>query len=571
VGVYDGPMWWLAWIIGAQSALAVDRVVPDEHDSVEDAWQAAASGDTIVVRKGRWDGGELSGTPGREVTIRGEPGAVLVYAAVDGAERDSVLEVAGDNVVRVESLTIDGEGGRRGFGLFDEASLTLVDVEVVGGRGLGGAGNAIDEAQLTIQGGHLTSSTSTSGGGGLRVAALASALLTDVRVDANVGGDGGGVLCTGDSTCTLVRVEVQDNQGTGAGGGLAVTERAEAVVVDSVVCGNLGDDGGGAYVGIDARLTSEGTVYQGNQGAQGGAVFAQGQVQLLDDTFVLNEADRSAVVWAAGGVAELGHAIVAHNTGGVGDAPVVGVAAWLGPVLWWNNEPEGEVRPDDVQGDPGFHTPPTSDCGGDLRVPASGLAAQAGDPAVDGILGAGEAFDLDGDGYGDDDCDDADPAVNPGAQEVCNGLDDDCDQLVDGADDSLTASLYYVDDDGDGVGAGDGVAACGLGPTLSEVAGDCDDSDPTISPLADEVCGDGVDQDCDGDDRPCTTGSPTDPLGPGDTGLAGSADAAEGLSPACGCRSGGRGGVAGAWGALLAMLTVLTARRRRGPGGACGV
>ena len=56
--------------------------------------------------------------------------------------------------------------------------------------------------------------------------------------------------------------------------------------------------------------------------------------------------------------------------------------------------------------------------------------------------------DSDGDGYlhdacvGGADCDDTDPAVNPGADEVCdNGIDDDCDGLVDGQDPDCAAEF----------------------------------------------------------------------------------------------------------------------------------
>ena len=51
-------------------------------------------------------------------------------------------------------------------------------------------------------------------------------------------------------------------------------------------------------------------------------------------------------------------------------------------------------------------------------------------------------IDLDGDGYtADEDCDDEDPAVHPGAHEVCDGLDNDCNDVIDDSPD---------DTDGDG-------------------------------------------------------------------------------------------------------------------------
>ena len=94
------------------------------------------------------------------------------------------------------------------------------------------------------------------------------------------------------------------------------------------------------------------------------------------------------------------------------------------------------------------------------------------------------------------DCDDNNAAIHPGANEWCNGKDDDCDGDLD-EEGSLGCQDLYTDGDGDGVGAGDTTCLCGLPAGFSKQSGDCDDDDPDAYPGATEIC-DGKDNDCDG-------------------------------------------------------------------------
>jgi hypothetical protein len=121
--------------------------------------------------------------------------------------------------------------------------------------------------------------------------------------------------------------------------------------------------------------------------------------------------------------------------------------------------------------------------------------------------------DIDGDGYGnvnvtiqansvpsgyasnDDDCNDSNSAINPGQNELCNSIDDDCDGTVD---ESCSTTTWYRDADSDGYG----------NPSISTTATskpsgyvsdktDCNDSNASVHPGATEL-DNNIDDDCDG-------------------------------------------------------------------------
>ncbi|MEO6758741.1 MAG: MopE-related protein, partial [Saprospiraceae bacterium] len=136
----------------------------------------------------------------------------------------------------------------------------------------------------------------------------------------------------------------------------------------------------------------------------------------------------------------------------------------------------------------------------------------------DGLTAHLYYLDLDSDGYGADDaplstcveitplgfssnaldCDDQDIAIHPGAIEVCDDVDNNCDGMID---ENLATYTYYVDGDGDGYGNPDlptyvsCITPTPIGSALNDT--DCNDDNPNVYPGAVEII-DGLDNNCDG-------------------------------------------------------------------------
>ncbi|MBT3046111.1 MAG: putative metal-binding motif-containing protein [Candidatus Thiodiazotropha sp.] len=134
------------------------------------------------------------------------------------------------------------------------------------------------------------------------------------------------------------------------------------------------------------------------------------------------------------------------------------------------------------------------DCTDGIDNDGNGMVDAADPGAVDCPVACTDSdldgYAVEGGSCGAIDCNDNNPAINPGADEICSDeIDNNCNGLVDTADsNAVDCPLECTDGDADGYSVEGG--ACG--------AVDCDDTNADVNPGALEVCDDGVDNNCNG-------------------------------------------------------------------------
>jgi len=247
------------------------------------------------------------------------------------------------------------------------------------------------------------------------------------------------------------------------------------------VCDGLDTDCDGVLPDDEADLDNDAQSECDGDCDDGNAAVYLGAPELCDG--LDNDCDGSADTDEVDGDAD-GQMVCAGDCND-GDATIYDGASELCDGL--DNDCDGVVPADEVDADADGHRVCDDDCNdGDPTIyDGAPELCDGWDNDCDGSLGAAEV-DADSDDYypcvyvtaggnpafGGGDCDDSEALANPGQEEVCDTIDNDCDGDID------------EDLDGDG----DGITTC---------SGDCDDSDPNVYPAAPEIC-DGKDDDCDG-------------------------------------------------------------------------
>ncbi len=340
------------------------------------------------------------------------------------------------------------------------ANVLEFDANTTAGHG---GGLLIISSQASMNAVDFSGNTALRAGGGL--AAIDGELsLTSSVFSRNNGVEGGAGMWATTETLSVSSSRFESNESTGGvGGGLAISA-LDTVLVDLEIYGNMANVGGGLFAEAEDTLHIQGSVFQENEAlftAGGIGVHGLGAFSAYNNDFLENatlSASTTAQVSINGVETDFRNNIVAWGINGEGvtvDAEATESLVFMFNDVYDNESGEyGDAMGDRTGIDGNISADPLLvDFSGDLDFDNDNLHLDhgspcegTGDPALSPTdsevsdIGAYpltdiEIDDLDGDGFTPDlggDCDDTDPTVNPGADELCDDLiDNDCDGFID--------------------------------------------------------------------------------------------------------------------------------------------
>jgi hypothetical protein len=368
--------------------------------------------------------------------------------------------------ITADGLVVEGGASPNGGAIYLEDTLASFtasivangqasgDVQEGGTDASSGGGLYVVDSHLDLVDTEITDCAAAFGGGGLYATGSGSVITVRGGSFARDSADfGGGLLCQDNALCELADVAFVDDEAALQGGAFGAFSARVDLVGCSIVRGTAAIGGGGSY--SDGQGTLANDLFCGNAArVWGGAISAEGgsAVDSANDDFVWNSADQDGAALGSDG-----STVTAVNGLFLGQRALAGEAlVRLGAgqldatyALTWDNGVDAvfELPSSLVEVDPELPGLVDGDCDASDFAPRLGSPlVDAGDPAIldrDGSRSdigryggpkADDAFWADGDDDGSVDgfdCAPTDPATFPGAPELCNGLDDDCDGVVD--------------------------------------------------------------------------------------------------------------------------------------------
>lgn len=223
----------------SSAAFSAVIFVPDDYPLIQDAINAAAIGDTIIVREGMYD--ENLNFSGKAIAVISEDGPQVTV--IDGTQTGScVVFISGEGKGSViEGFTLTNGSGHNGSG----------------------GGVACDGSSPTIRNNHI--------------------------VD-NAAGNGGGISCRTNSSPDIVGNVIAYNDGPGAGGAMFLHTNCAPLIANNIMVGNTASSatGGGIYIGYSSDATVTNNTIYGNSAAGFGSIFSYSSSPVITNTISRN-------------------------------------------------------------------------------------------------------------------------------------------------------------------------------------------------------------------------------------------------------------------------------------------
>lgn len=409
-----------AMLIASNAALAQTTLyVPDDHPTIQAAINAAAAGDTVIVRPGTYV--EHIYFLGKAITVKSEKGPEVTI--VDGEDFGTVVSFMNGETEQavLEGFTITNGDGRYGGGVHcAHSSPTIVGNVITENEG-GGIG--CYEASPVIRHNTITLNTNIyTSGGGIRCE------LSFPVIELNTIGGNSTVACGGGIHChisapVIGRNEINGNKSVWGGDGIYCYSSSPVIELNTIsghdciyngggiflafgsgtlqgnlITGNTAKDGGGIFISHSTSMTMSNNIIYGNRADNhgGGICCFRSDLTAVNNTVAQNTALKhgggirtegttieiaNSIFW--GNNAASGKEISAGRGYGAGSHLVLGfsdIDGW-GASVHVGDGSTADFRPGNINADPLFVDAAT----GDFHIPFDSPCRNAGAIAVTGL------------------------------------------------------------------------------------------------------------------------------------------------------------------------------------------
>ena len=303
--------------------------VPEEITTIQEAIEAAVSGEIIIVSPGTYY--ENINFLGKAITVGSlyyttQDTSYISQTVIDGGQSGRVVtfdSCEGSNSVLSGFTITNGETTSGGGGIYcgDNASPALNNLRILNNQASQGGGLYFGENSTTsITSTLIQDNLSLYSGGGAYLY-YCNLIMEDTVVENNESGfEGGGISCTS-SELNMENVSFINNFATsnsGEGGGISNYYNSEINMVSCLIDGNYAGNGGGIHCYEMSSLNLLNTVIRNNESktSGGGIYYAYGSELTIENSEIVNNSAgyKGGGLWLSSNNMSLNNVLIAGNT-----------------------------------------------------------------------------------------------------------------------------------------------------------------------------------------------------------------------------------------------------------------